>query len=90
MKTLTKIDYSNDEFSRRNQYTAYVRTENEESWSSLVTYIENNTEITSLTCPDVDREGRFDDCFSSEFHFSKKEFLEELRITIKEWKLLNK
>ena len=40
MKTLTKIDYSNDEFSRRNQYTAYVRTQNEESWSSLVTYIE--------------------------------------------------
>ena len=90
MKTLTKIDYSKEEFSRTNQYTAYVRTENEKSWLSLVTYIENNTEIRSLTCPSVDRDGKFDDCFSSQCHFNKKEFLEELRITIKEWKLLNK
>ena len=90
MKTLTKIEYSNESCSADGQHTAYVTVANEESYGSLVTFIESKTNITSLACGDAEEDGRICETFSSEWSMNKKEFLQELRATIKEWKILNK
>ena len=91
MKTLTKIEYSNEDNSADDQHTAYVTCANWESWASLVKYIENNTHsINSLSCADEVEDGRVLEIFSSTWCDTKKEFLQDLRAAIKGWKALNK
>tara|TARA_R110000737_G_scaffold242480_1_gene253756 strand:- start:70 stop:342 length:273 start_codon:yes stop_codon:yes gene_type:complete len=90
MKTLTKVEYSNEKFSRDGQYTAYVTCANDESLNSLTEFIENKTNIESLRCGGDDNDGRVYDTFSSEWHMNKAEFMQELRSTVKEWKSLKK
>ena len=88
MKTLTKIEYSNDE-QVDGQYTAYVTCANDEAMYSLTQFIESKTSIESLGCGG-EEEGRIYETFSTTWAMNKKEFLQELRATIKEWKQLNK
>ena len=89
MKTLTKIEYSNDQ-EVEGQYTAYVTCANDEAMYSLTEFIESKTSIESLGCGGDDNNGRIYETFSSEWSMNKKEFMQELRYTIKEWKTLNK
>jgi hypothetical protein len=88
MKTLTKIEYSNDE-QVDGQYTAYVTCANYEALESLTKYIEIRTNIDCLGCGG-EEDGRVYDTFSSEWAMNKKEFMYDLRFFIKEWKQLNK
>ena len=85
MKTLTKIEYSNEEFSADGQHTAYITCANDEALNSLTQFIESKTNIESLRCGGED-DGRVYETFSSEWSMNKKEFMQELRSTIKEWK----
>ena len=85
MKTLTKIEYSNDQ-ETEGQYTAYITCMNEEAMDSLTEFIESKTSIESLGCGGDDHDGRMFQTFSSEWSMNKKEFMQELRVTIKEWK----
>ena len=86
MKTLTKIEYSHEAFSRNGQYTAYVTCANNESGYSLTEFIEHKTNIESLGCGGEEADGRVYETFSSEWHMNKAEFMQELRAVIKEWK----
>ena len=88
MKTLTKIEYSNDN-ETKGQYTAYVTCANDEALDSLTQFIESNTNIESLGCGG-EEDGKVYDTFSSEWSMSKKEFMSDLRATIKKWKNLNR
>tara|TARA_R110002049_G_scaffold134716_1_gene294239 strand:- start:442 stop:708 length:267 start_codon:yes stop_codon:yes gene_type:complete len=88
MKTVTKIEYSNDT-ETKGQYTAYVTCANDEAMYSLTQFIESKTSIESLGCGG-EEEGRIYETFSTTWAMNKKEFLQELRATIKEWKQLNK
>ena len=88
MKTLTKIEYSNDT-ETKGQHTAYVTCANDEAMYSLTQFIESKTSIESLGCGG-EEEGRIYETFSTTWAMNKKEFLQELRATIKEWKNLNR
>tara|TARA_R110002167_G_scaffold48895_1_gene143605 strand:+ start:75 stop:347 length:273 start_codon:yes stop_codon:yes gene_type:complete len=90
MKTLTKIEYSNEDNSSDGQHTAYITCANDDSMGSLTEYIESNTDIESLRCGEEEEDGRICEIFSSEWSMNKKEFLQELRATVKEWKTLNR
>ena len=90
MKTLTKLEYSNESSSADGQYTAYITVQNEEAYASLVDFIEDKTNITSLRCGDTEEDGRICETFSSEWHMNKAEFLQELRAVVKNWKALKK
>ena len=88
MKTVTKIEYSNDT-ETKGQYTAYVTCANDEALDSLTQYIESNTNIEALGCGGEEG-GKVYDTFSSEWSMSKKEFMSDLRATIKKWKNLKR
>ena len=90
MKTLTKIEYSNEEFSAEGQHTAYITCANDEALESLTQFIESKTSIESLGCGGDDHDGRVFETFSSEWAMNKKEFMQELRATVKNWKALKK
>ena len=87
MKTLTKIEYSNDS-ETKGQYSAYVTCANDEALESLTQFIESKTSIESLGCGG-EEDGKVYETFSSEWAMSKKEFMSDLRATIKEWKKIN-
>lgn len=88
MKTLTKIEMTNDS-DVQGQYTAYVTCANDEALDSLTKFIESNTSIESLGCGGEEGDKVYD-TFSSEWSMNKKEFMSDLRATIKEWKKINK
>tara|TARA_R110000737_G_scaffold345492_1_gene374090 strand:- start:142 stop:414 length:273 start_codon:yes stop_codon:yes gene_type:complete len=90
MKTLTKIEYSNEESSADGQYTAYITCANDESMASLTQFIESKANIESLGCGETEEDGRVCETFSTEWSMNKKEFMSDLRSLVKDWKALNK
>ena len=88
MKTVTKIEYSNDS-ETKGQYSAYVTCANDESLDSLTQFIESKSSIESLGCGG-EEDGRVYETFSTTWAMNKKEFMSDLRSLVKEWKQLNK
>ena len=88
MKTLTKIEYSNDS-ETKGQYSAYVTCANDEALDSLTQFIESKSSIESLGCGG-EEDGRVYETFSTTWAMNKKEFMSDLRSLVKEWKQLNK
>tara|TARA_R110002050_G_scaffold68958_1_gene149371 strand:+ start:405 stop:671 length:267 start_codon:yes stop_codon:yes gene_type:complete len=88
MKTVTKIEYSNDS-ETKGQYSAYVTCANDEALDSLTQFIESKSSIESLGCGG-EEDGRVYETFSTTWAMNKKEFMSDLRSLVKEWKQLNK
>tara|TARA_R110000737_G_scaffold34160_1_gene52526 strand:- start:215 stop:481 length:267 start_codon:yes stop_codon:yes gene_type:complete len=88
MKTVTKIEYSNDS-ETKGQYSAYVTCANDEALDSLTQFIESKSSIESLGCGG-EEDGRVYETFSTTWAMNKKEFMSDLRSLVKEWKNSNK